>query len=893
MEIASASWKNKEKQFTQKSHQIASLWGVSSVVRPGILDSALWTVKDGLFMCTCKNKHSEEDYEVEDKVVAALEKGIMAADANLDEVGKALDKQRIPKRMAAIDWGMKRHSDEFSWDKEGMRVRHISLDQVAECSNMDLNELSTIDTMSLKCPNKHRRLAYICRVLTKPKVEDGIVFHVEDPDGLSLPVIIKFPTSTPCYSLSIKTVLEELYPVGTILAIKELAVRYGKRGGYVICVDIPTDIVEIHPKDKLASPFTKIPPVVPAQDLEWESVKDLGNKALKNKNPIIAAKHYTSALADPEVKGSPSRQLLLYLNRAQALLDQKLFGAAYRDCLKAEKLVAEPRARASQSQRAKLYWRMANSAYGLRLWQSAEQLADKCSHYPESSYQLPELRRKLGRRRKEWEKGEYDWTSLFHEVHLSNATHLDVADYRGPIYCRMIPGRNTRSLVLSDAVKAGDLLLVSKAIITTHAADVGNAILPCVDNSNEDYIPPSTYTAINRAVHRYIDDPFMRQLFAGLDLGKNGVNVGTNPIPQWTCCDDNRLNELIKPVKSINLRMIRQAIVMNKISELSVPYKATDNPVKMDEIRQWPLMLFGTPTLLNHSCKPTTSLTYWGDVAVVRALYDLPKNCELTVERFDINATYAARLDISFSENIRCSCMLCKSDAKTEYDLRCRLVEEVYPKLLEDFTMDTSHPFDAKSERGFCRAKEWIRSWMQLERKVMSTYGDANKWLRTDLAPVRKGLARAWYLIDMKKGIETEMRLFEGFGCVWSSREQRLKHGRLLERICPTKDSLILFLLTPPAHYAKLQPLNRAYVSLWVRTALWAHQIIYGGNIELFKKRFAEKLPPDDVIDWEWKDEVKENGDGIGPLPRPNVALTGIRVNGKDHHVRKFFTNAV
>lgn len=125
-------------------------------------------------MCTCKNKHSEEDYEVEDKIVAALEKGMMSADvrhmitkgdsrlmraeqANLDEVGKALEKQRIPKRMATIAWGMERHSDEFSWDKEGMRVRHISLDQVAECSNMGLEELSTIDTMSLKCPNKHRR----------------------------------------------------------------------------------------------------------------------------------------------------------------------------------------------------------------------------------------------------------------------------------------------------------------------------------------------------------------------------------------------------------------------------------------------------------------------------------------------------------------------------------------------------------------------------------------------------------------------------------------------------------------------------------------------------------------------------------------------------------------
>lgn len=445
--------------------------------------------------------------------------------------------------------------------------------------------------------------------------------HVEDPDGLSLPVIIKFPTSTPCYSLSIKTILEELYSVGTILAIKEPAVRYGKRGGYVICVDIPTNIVEIHPKDKLASRFAKIPPAVPVQDLEWESVKDLGNKALKNKNPIIAAKYYTSALADPAVKGSPSRQLLLYLNRAQALLDQKLYGTAYRDCLKAEKLVAEPKAKASQPQCAKLYWRMANSAYGLRLWQSAEQLADKCSHYPESSYQLPELRRKLERRRKEWEKGEYDWTSLFHEVHLSNASHLDVADYQGPIHCRIIPGRNTRGLVLSDAVKAGDLLLVSKAIITTHATDVGNAILPCVDNSNEDYIPPSTYTAINRAVHRYIDDPFMGQLFAGLNIGKNGVNIGTNPLPQWTCCNDSRLSELIKPVETINLRMIRQAIAMNKVFGFSVPYKATDNPLKVDEIRQWPLMLFATPTLLNHSCKPTASLTYWGDVSISSAFF--------------------------------------------------------------------------------------------------------------------------------------------------------------------------------------------------------------------------------------------------------------------------------
>lgn len=90
----------------------------------------------------------------------------------------------------------------------------------------------------------------------------------------------------------------------------------------MICVHIPTDLVKIHLKGELDIPFAKIPPAVPLQDLEWKSAKDLGNKALKNNNPIIVAKHYTSALAYPEVKGSSSHQLLLYLNRAQALLDQ-------------------------------------------------------------------------------------------------------------------------------------------------------------------------------------------------------------------------------------------------------------------------------------------------------------------------------------------------------------------------------------------------------------------------------------------------------------------------------------------------------------------------------------------------------------------------------------------
>lgn len=145
---------------------------------------------------------------------------------------------------------------------------------------------------------------------------------------------------------------------------------------------------------------------------------------------------------------------------------------------------------------------------------------------------------------------------------------------------------------------------------------------------------------------------------------------------------------------------------MNMVFQFSVPYKAGIVPWRWtkSESGLWcclrpchaditkPFLqtdgLFDVHIgVMRISHRPSSQVILIPDVqvAVVRALCDLPKNCETTAERFDINVTYATRLDISFSENIRYSCMLCKSNAKTEYDLHCRLVEEVYPKLLDDY----------------------------------------------------------------------------------------------------------------------------------------------------------------------------------------------------------------
>ncbi|TYJ57104.1 hypothetical protein B9479_002205 [Cryptococcus floricola] len=866
MEIPSETWKTKTNEVAL-TLRVSRAWSGPSTVSPSLLSDALWTVKDGLFMCTCRTPHNEDHYLVEDRIVKALQNALLVAVTNDVGPPRCLEKKRIPTRSAALHWDKSFRQDEFSWDKEGMRVRIVTLDEVAMCSTHKLESLKLVETTSLKCPDKHLGRVYVCRVLTKAKAKDGIVFQVEDPQGLVLPVQVKFPTATPCYALNLRSTLQEIYPVGAILAIREPDVRTGMKGGYVIIVDVPTDIQELHRSHPLAQMFKGVAPAAPIHELTWEEVKDLGNKALKAKNPIIAAKHYTTALRYPEVTSDPGRQLTLYLNRAQAHLDQKLYGTAYRDCVHAERFVCDPDALATYAQLAKLYWRMANAAYGLRLWSTAERLLDKCHVYSEVLEPLTAMKTKLETRKIERQYGHYNWTSILQDVQRSNAPCIDVADYQGPVDVRIIPKKNTRGLVSTRAVRAGELLLVSKSLLTSYSGDAGNAITPCIDHLNEDYIKPSSYSAISRAVHQFLDDPFSAQIFSSCNFYEYG---DLSILPTWQCTEAKRLEELFKPVSDIDLSRIRNVIRDNKVHDSPVSLKATVIPRSKtnEESKEWPLMVFGMPSVMVHSCRPNVSMKLWGDVAVVRALYNMPKGTELCSNKFDTSLTYTPRSEVAFEKGFKCSCSLCRSDAKTEYDLRFRLLEEVVPKLKADFHTMLTAKMDMGTPSGWNKGKEWVKVWMQMERKLMSTYADSNKWMRGDLVETRKMLMAAWLLLDRRKAIQAMKDAMEANGCVWSSADERMSHGRLLERICAGDDSLIKDLLYPVKAFSRIQPVStetRAFISFWARTAFWAHQILFGGDLAFFKYRFSSELPTEEegLIYWEYNEETKKYGNGI------------------------------
>lgn len=162
-----------------------------------------------------------------------------------------------------------------------------------------------------------------------------------------------------------------------------------------------------------------------------------------------------------------------------------------------------------------------------------------------------------------------------------------------------------------------------------------------------------------------------------------------------------------------------------------------------------------------------------------------------------------------------------------------------------------------------------------------------------------------WLEIDQDEAVD-------GLGCVWSNREQWLKHGPLLERICHTKDNLILFLL----RRLHIVPNSNPYVHAWLmlqsfrrkdeRTVWIAKSCLYkilgwyslmGSSDHLWwqhravQKTLRWKVSPR-RHDRLGAEEVKNNEHGTGSLPGPNVALNGIRINGKTDHVRKFFNSA-
>lgn len=185
--------------------------------------------------------------------------------------------------------------------------------------------------------------------------------------------------------------------------------------------------------------------------------------------------------------------------------------------------------------------RRAKCLYNLREWRKAQDAyVDILDRFPHCKEARTGLQRCV-RRVEEQTKGLYDYLALFLQDREKNQHRLDVADYIGPVEITHT-AEHGRALKTTRAVKAGDLLLVNKAIAAVFPSDweggmarINNNLLRFVEDS------PCASRLPAELTYKWIHQPQIRTMLDRLPRGPGVKQPKVFPIIEtykWKAQDE-------------------------------------------------------------------------------------------------------------------------------------------------------------------------------------------------------------------------------------------------------------------------------------------------------------------------------------------------------------------
>ncbi|KAG8968853.1 hypothetical protein FRC05_001339, partial [Tulasnella sp. 425] len=191
---------------------------------------------------------------------------------------------------------------------------------------LELLERTSLTRMHIRKTHKGKYL--LCRIIALPARVFSVQILVEDVNGdVCRVTLYNYPGTIGAKS----QLLDALFPVGSILAIREPTLKFATNGGnQLLRVDCPSDVIWLEPDDeRLVGVKWKtgghVPdsPRLPNTEEEW---KKQGNGHYQNGLYIPAAVSYSRGL-----QRFPASSVLR-LNRAMAYLQLEYYGAALSDC---------------------------------------------------------------------------------------------------------------------------------------------------------------------------------------------------------------------------------------------------------------------------------------------------------------------------------------------------------------------------------------------------------------------------------------------------------------------------------------------------------------------------------------------------------------------------------
>ncbi|KAK4700681.1 hypothetical protein P7C70_g5558, partial [Phenoliferia sp. Uapishka_3] len=520
----------------------------------------------------------------------------------------------------------------------------------------------------------------LIRTVTQPRMPNlrafiaGLTFMAEDEKGRVDMISI--------YNINLKSIrcgpeLDQLFPVGTVLAIREPTYKMAATGpGTLVRIDSPTDalwIGENHPLFKSAQ--WKFPG--PAQAVV--DFRAVGNVQFGKGQFRLAAKTYSRGI---EARLKLSDQILLHLNRSAANLGFGAFKAAYSDA-EIVLTMLESGVEGSKTSKIKALQRRAVAEEKMGHHQRALKHFEELFAYAPDCSDAQKGMKRISAKLEQAQSGNYDWVHFFKSSFAGDdSCRHDVADFVGPCRIAKVAERGGgRGVLATEDIKPGEVLLLERAFACEFPSLNHHTLAM---DFQKGVIRTATQTQlVATIIAKVMDDPSLLKVINALYAGEN--MPGPSDFPTAT------LGDLDSDSESCDIDTARVEGVCSFNSFGGLPSRKISNSAGVDEpdsSSKASGALFARSSLFNHSCVPNALWTMYGDVIVIRSRIAIKSNDEIFLPYFDA-LDPGTRKDSGmrkFFPNSKnpCACALCVADqidGLQNLTKRIKLIETRLPAL--------------------------------------------------------------------------------------------------------------------------------------------------------------------------------------------------------------------
>jgi hypothetical protein len=326
---------------------------------------------------------------------------------------------------------------------------------------------------------------------------------------------------TPSHSPVPNAVLKELFPIGTIYAVREPHYRIWPGGDHTmfnIHCDSPTDLVRLQPDDILLRGTSWYNPSYASEaGLDKRDFRSEGNAYYRDKSYLLAEMRYGEGIREST---SISTLALLYLNRAAVNITLERYNSAFEDSVITLQLL--------DSIGTKSYPGIDRDTKSKALFRRSLAL-ERMERLDEADFSYEETVRWTGqttgtsveglaRCRKKvqhTEGGKFSMDAVFYEARTPQRDpRLDVGRYQGSIILSDLPNRGGgRGMVATRDIKAGELLLAEKAYAVVYPG--GDTVRLGMDFKRGEVYTTPKVKLVSAVVRNLLDRPLLaRQLYS-------------------------------------------------------------------------------------------------------------------------------------------------------------------------------------------------------------------------------------------------------------------------------------------------------------------------------------------------------------------------------------------